>query len=115
MAKFKQEDVITLVKAKSGYYKTDLRKVFAALNESLIDILATAKIDDPVEIRLFDGFVLQAKREPERPATDPRTGEKITAREKIKPNVKIRRSYKWNIERAAGILGGDEDVEDKET
>lgn len=113
MAKFKKEDVITLVSAKSGYYKTDLRKVFSALNESLIDLLATAKLDDPVEIRLFDGFVLQAKREPERPATDPRTGEHIMAREKIKPNVKLRKSYKWNIEKAAGILGGDKDDEDE--
>lgn len=113
MAKFKQEDVITLVKAKSGYYKTDLRKVFSALDDALIDILATAKIDDPVEIRLFDGFVLQARREPERPATDPRNGEHIMAREKIKPNVKIRKSYKWRIERAAGILGGNEDGEDE--
>ena len=114
MAKFKQEDVITLVKAKSGYYKTDLRKVFSALNESLIDLLATAKLDDPVEIRLFDGFVLQAKREPERPSVDPRTGENIMAREKIKPNVKIRKSYKWHIERAAGILGGNDDDEYEE-
>lgn len=114
MAKFKQEDVITLVKAKSGYYKTDLRKVFAALNEALIDILATAQLDDPVEIKLFDGFVLQAKREPKRPATDPRTGEDIMAREKIKPNVKIKKSYKWNIERAAGILGGNDDDDEDE-
>lgn len=110
MAKFKQEDVITLVKAKSGFYKTDLRKVFSALEESLIDILATAQLDDPVEIKLFDGFVLQAKREPERPSVDPRTGENIIAREKIKPNVKIRRSYKENIEKTAGILGGKENV-----
>ena len=109
MAKFKREDVITLVSAKSGYFKTDLRKVFTALDDALIDILATAQLDDPVEIRLFDGFYLTARREPERPATDPRTGENITAREKIKPHVRLSKSYKWNVERVAGILGGKED------
>lgn len=109
MAKYKQEDVITLVKAKSGYFKTDLRKVFYALGESLIEILACAEVDDPVEIKLFDGFIIQARREPPRPATDPRTGEIITAREKIKPHVKLKKSFQWNVEKTAGILGGDED------
>lgn len=104
MAEFKREDVITVVHEKSGYYKKDLRKVMDALEESIIAIMATAEIDDPVEIRLFDGFYVQAKREPERPAIDPRTGESIIAREKIKPNVNIRRSFKWHVEREAGIL-----------
>lgn len=106
MTKFKREDVITLVKAKSGYYKTDLRKVFDAMEESIIEILAHAKVDEPVEIKLFDGFVLQAQREPQRPATDPRTGEFITAREKIKPHVKLKKTFQWNIEKKAGLLGG---------
>lgn len=104
MAEFKREDVITVVHEKSGYYKKDLRKVMNALEEAIIAIMATAEIDDPVEIRLFDGFYVQAKREPERPATDPRTGDSIIAREKIKPNVNIRRSFKWHVEREAGIL-----------
>lgn len=109
MAEFKKEDVISLVKAKSGYYKTDLRKVFSALEDSIIDILASAELDDPVEIKLFDGFVIQAKREPVRPATDPRTGEHIMAREKIKPNVKIKRTFKEHVEKVAGIIGDNED------
>ena len=89
MAEFKREDVVTVLREKSGYYKKDLRKVLDALEETLIAIMATAQIDDPVEIRLFDGFYVQAKREPERPATDPRTGKNIIAREKIKPNAFI--------------------------
>ena len=68
-------------------------------------------------LRLRDIFLYYSEnvslREPERPATDPRNGEHIMAREKIKPNVKIRKSYKWRIERAAGILGGNEDGEDE--
>lgn len=111
MAEFKREDVVTVLREKSGYYKKDLRKVLDALEETLIAIMATAQIDDPVEIRLFDGFYVQAKREPERPATDPRTGENIIAREKIKPNVNIRRSFKWRIEREAGILPNKDNEE----
>ena len=111
MAEFKREDVVTVLREKSGYYKKDLRKVLDALEETLIAIMATAQIDDPVEIRLFDGFYVQAKREPERPAADPRTGENIIAREKIKPNVNIRRSFKWRIEREAGILPNKDDEE----
>ena len=108
MAKYKQEDVITLVKAKTGYFKTDLRKVLPAIGESIIEILACAEVDDPVEIKLFDGFIIQAKREAPRPATDPRTGEAIVAREKIRPHVKLKKSFQWNIEKTAGILGGNE-------
>ena len=104
MAVFKRDDIITIVKEKSGYYKTDLKKVLNALDEAIVTIMATVEIDDPVEIRLFDGFCIQAKREPERPAVDPRTHTNIMAREKIKPNVKIRRSFKERIEREAGIL-----------
>jgi hypothetical protein len=47
---------------------------------------------------------VQAKKEPVRPAIDPRTREEIMAREKIKPNVQIRRSFKERVEREAGIL-----------
>ena len=111
MAEFKREDVVTVLREKSGYYKKDLRKVLDALEETLIAIMATAQINDPVEIRLFDGFYVQAKREQERPATDPRTGENIIAREKIKPNVNIRRSFKWRIEREAGILPNKDNEE----
>ena len=111
MAEFKKEDLITVVHEKSGYYKKDLRKVMDALEEAIIAIMATAEVDDPVEIRMFDGFYIQAKREPERPATDPRTGEDITAREKIKPNVKIHRSFKWRVEREAGILPNKDEME----
>jgi nucleoid DNA-binding protein len=109
MAKFKQEDVISLVKDKSGYYKTDLRKVFAATEESIIEILSYAKPNEPIEIKLFDGFVLQAKRELPKPVTDPRNGEKIMSREKIKPNVKLKRTFMYNIEKQAGLRGGDDD------
>lgn len=103
MAEFKREDVVAVLHEKSGYYKKDLRKVLAALDDSLIAIMATAEVDDPVEIKLFDGFYVQAKREPERPAKDPRTGEMTTAREKIKPHVNIRKSFQYRIEKEAGI------------
>ena len=48
MAEFKREDVVTVLREKSGYYKKDLRKVLDALEETLIAIMATAQIDDPV-------------------------------------------------------------------
>lgn len=114
MTKFKQEDVITLVKDKSGYYKTDLRKVFDAMEQAIIEILSHAELDNPVEIKLFDGFVIQAKREPSRPATDPRTREQIMAREKIKPNVKIKKTFQWNVEKKAGLLGGAADESEQD-
>ena len=107
MAKYKQEDIITLVKAKTGFFKTDLKKVLPAIGESIIEILACAEIDEPVEIKLFDGFIIQAKREAPRLAKDPRTGDVITAREKIKPHVKLKKTFQWNIEKVAGILGGE--------
>lgn len=104
MIQFSQADIIQILRQKTGYYKKDLRVVLNALNDAIITVLATAKIDEPVQIKLFDGFYIQAKFEPERPARDPRTGEWITAREKIKPNVQVRRWFKECIEKEAGIL-----------
>ena len=109
MKTYKQDDIIALVKQKSGYFKKDLKAVFAALDSVLIETLANAELDDPVEIKLFEGVVIQAKREPERPAKDPRNGELIIAREKIKPNVKLKKTYQWKVEKVAGIFGGYED------
>lgn len=109
MAEFKREDVVTVLHEKSGYFKKDLRKVLSALDDSLVAIMATAEVDDPVEIKLFDGFYVQAKREPERPAKDPRTGQMIIAREKIKPHVNIRKSFQYKIEKEAGITKDTEE------
>ncbi len=114
MTEFKQEDVISLVKAKSGYFKSDLRKVFAAMEESIIEIMSHAEVDNPIEIKLFPGFILQATKEPNRPAKDPRTGEMIIAREKIRPHVKLRKTFQWKIEKQAGLIGGTEDESESE-
>lgn len=114
MAKYKREDVIKLMKHHSGYFMTDLKVAMSALEKSLIEILSTVEDDDPVEIQLFPGFYLYARKEPERPATDPRNGEVIVAREKIKARAQIRRTFRLKIENAAGMIGGEEETDEFE-
>lgn len=114
MTKFTQTDVIRIIREKTGYRQDDLRKVLKALYEALIILMATAKNGNPTEIRLFSGFYLQARFEPERPARDPRTGEWIMARQKIKPNVQVSRWFKARIEREAGIISDENKENDIE-
>ena len=108
MANLTQEDIIDEIKKKTGVYKSDLRVIFNALEDTFIEQLGNSQLDDPVDIRLFPGFNVQAVREPVRPAKDPRNGEDIMAREKIKLHVKIRLSFRNKIEEYAGLIGHDE-------
>jgi nucleoid DNA-binding protein len=104
MAELTQDDVITLVKEKTGVYKADLKIIFKALDEALVEMISEATPDDPVDIKLFPGFIVRGRGLDEREATDPRSGEIIQARKKIKPSIHLRRSFRERVNEEAGLL-----------
>lgn len=104
MAQLSQKDVLKLVKDKTGVFKTDLKLILDAIDESLLELLSLATPENPVEIKLFSGFVIKSEGVGEREAKDPRTGEVIIARQKIKTSVKLTRSFKERVEVKAGLI-----------
>lgn len=98
MKKFiNQDDVIDVLNAKTGFFKKDLRLVMEALEETLVEYMATATLDQPSEIRLFHGWKIGAKVLPEREAKDPRNGADIITPEKLSPYCKFETTLKAKL------------------
>ena len=101
--KFEREDIIDQVKEKTGIYKTDIRMILDAYQDTIEEFLGQAQFDEPVQIKLCPGFYMTAERQGERPSVDPRNSQDIMAREKIKIKAKATKAMKWRVERIAGI------------
>lgn len=107
---FEREDVIEIVKNKTNIYKTDIRVILDAYQDAIEELLGQVKFDDPVKIKLFPGFYMYAERQAPRPSVDPRTGEKVVAREKVQLDARMTKAMKWRVERLAGINVNDRGV-----
>ena len=98
MKKFvNQDDVIHVLNQKTGFFKKDLRVVMDALEETLIEYMATATYDKPSEIRLFHGWKIGAKRLPERAVKDPRNGADVMTPEKLLPYCRFETTLRQKL------------------
>lgn len=89
-----QDDVIDELKDRTGFYKSNLRDVFDALDDIIIEHMNTATIEEPSEMRLFKSWRLGGKRLPEREVKDPRDGQSVITKEKVVPYCKFKQSFK---------------------
>ena len=92
-----QKDVIDELKARTGFYKHNIKYVLDALEEIIIDHMNAATFDEPSEMRLFHGWRLGAKRVPERPYCDPRDRSEIITPEKVIPYCRFKQSFRDRI------------------
>lgn len=92
-----QEDVIDELKDRTGFYKSNLRDVFDALDNIIVEHMNTATIEEPSEMRLFKSWRLGGKRMPEREVKDPRNGQNVITKEKIIPYCKFKPSFKDRV------------------
>lgn len=99
-----QKDVIDELKARTGFYKHNIKDVLDALEDIIIEHMNAATFDEPSEMRLFHGWRLGAKRMPERPYCDPRDRSEIITPEKVIPYCKFKQSFRDRIN----------DIDDKE-
>lgn len=107
-----QEDVVEELKARTGFYKKNIRELLEALDSIIVENMNTATYDEPSEIRLFMGWRLGAKRVPERRSYDPRNRNEIVTSEKLIPNCQLKQSFRNRINKWE--YKGEEDITDDE-
>ena len=95
--KIDQLTFVNKIREKTGFYKKDIVEVLRAFEEVIYESMQTATIDEPSEIRLFNGFVIGAKRIPTKQARDPRNQETITAPEHLNPYARFKPTFKRNL------------------
>lgn len=71
-----------------------IRTVYNTLEETVANLLSSAKFDTDVSIRLFEGITLDSTYIPEKTKVNNLTGKVITATSKIKPKANITRTYR---------------------
>lgn len=94
-----QDDVIDELKERTGFYKNNLRDVFDALDDIIVEHMNKATVEEPSEMIIFKSWRLGGKRLPERESKDPRDGSKIMTKEKVVPYCKFKQSFKDRLNR----------------
>ena len=107
-----QDDVIDELKDRTGFYKNNLRDVFDALYDIIIEHMNTATVEEPSEMILFKSWRLGGKRLPEREVKDPRDGQLVMTKEKVVPYCKFKKSFKNRLNNY--ILDDDYEENDDE-
>ena len=77
-----------------GKDMSTIRIVYNTLEETIANLLSSAKFDTDVSIRLFEGITLDSTYIPEKTKINNLTGKVITAASKIKPKANITRNYR---------------------
>lgn len=95
--KMDQKDIIDEIKLRTDYNKKDLRVVFKALDDIIIENMNMATYDEPSEMILFSGWRLGAKRVAERQSFDPRNRDEIITPEKLIPYCKLKQSFRRRL------------------
>ena len=92
-----QKDIIDEIKLRTDYNKKDLRVVFKALDDIIIENMNMATYDEPSEMILFSGWRLGAKRVAARESYDPRNRDEIITPEKLIPYCKLKQSFRQRL------------------
>ena len=70
-----------------------IRKIYNALEESVVELLSSADINTDITIRLFEGISIDSVFIPEKTKVNNLTGKVITTASKIKAKANITRNY----------------------
>lgn len=93
----KKDDLVDLLAKKTSFYKKNMLEVVNALEEIILESLQSATLEQDSELHLAKGFVVCARRVPEREAKDPRTGEMIMSPEKTIPYAVFKPSIRKKL------------------
>lgn len=85
MTEITREQLIKRVAEKSEYWQKDVRNVFNAIEEVLLECFDDIDEDNPISVRLLSFLALNGHIWGERERVDPRTREPIIC----KPSVRI--------------------------
>lgn len=106
-----QEQLITILRDETGYFKKYTHGVLNSLGKLLPKLLAQANEEEDVEIFICPGIKLIAKHTKPRTMKDPRNGEQVQVDERILLSTSFTRKFKKDVNK---IYNGDEPEEDAE-
>ena len=110
--KIDQKDIVNEISARTGYYKKHVKAVIDALEDVVLENMQMATLDEPSEAKLFLGFVIGAKRIPEKEVREPRNQDIITIPEHLNPYTRFKITFK---NKANNYEEGGRDFDDEYT
>ena len=90
---YTKEMLVKKIAEECGKDMTTVRKIYNALEESIVELLSSADLQIDISIRLFEGITIDSSFIPEKTKVNNLTGKVITTASKIKPKANITRSY----------------------
>lgn len=90
---YTKAQIIKLVARKARIRRSLVKKIYVALEEEIMRLLADANDDNGVSLRLFEGISIDSEFLPEKEKLNNLTGEKIITHKKIKAKANITRYY----------------------
>ena len=93
-----REEMINRVAEKANYWKKDVRNVFNALEDVILESFSEVDDDKPISIRILRGFALNGYVVPERKRVDPRDGTPIVCKPTVKVSSKYSDKFKEKIQ-----------------
>lgn len=85
--------IIKMVARRARIRKTLVKKMYLALEEEIMRMLAEADENDDVSLRLFEGISIDSEFLPKKEKLNNLTGETIITQEKVKAKANITRYY----------------------
>lgn len=80
--------------AKSVRIRSSLvKKIYDGIEDEIMELLASAKKDDGVVLRLFEGISVESEFLPHKDKVNNLTGEMITTSEKVRAKAHVTRNY----------------------
>lgn len=94
-----REQMIAKVAEKANYWKKDVRNVFNALEDVILECFGEISDEEPISIRILPGFALQGYVVPERERIDPRDRKPIICPPTVKVSAKYSDLFKEKIQK----------------
>lgn len=85
--------IIKMVAHRARIRKSLVKKIYLALEEEIMKLLAEANENDDILLRLFEGISIDSEFLPQKEKLNNLTGETIITQEKIKAKANITRYY----------------------
>lgn len=93
-----REQMIKRVAEKANYWQKDVRNVFNALEDVILECFGEVTDDEPISIRILQGFCLQGHVVKERERVDPRSRKPIICGPTVKTSSKYSDLFKKKIQ-----------------
>lgn len=84
-----KEEFVRNLAQTTGYTQKSIRDLFSDMDEVLLELLSKATDGDDVDVRISHCIGVTSRFYPSTEVTDPRNGEKVMSKPKIRTSAKV--------------------------